>query len=47
MLTNLNNNIKTEISAGAAQLALALTRKPSTKTIKIIGKENINKNLFS
>ena len=36
-----------EISAGADQLALALTRKLSTKTIKIIGKANINKNLFS
>tara|TARA_Y100000741_G_C17892688_1_gene411840 strand:- start:178 stop:393 length:216 start_codon:yes stop_codon:yes gene_type:complete len=39
--------MKTETSAGAAQLALALTRKLSTKTTKSIGKENINKNLFS
>ena len=40
-------NTKTEINAGAAQLALALTRKLSIKTIKIMGKENTNKNLFS
>ena len=39
--------IKTDISAGAAQLALDLTRKLSTKTINNAGKENANKNLFS
>ena len=46
-VTNLNNKIKIDISAGAAQLALALTRKLSINTIKIIGVENISKNLFS
>ena len=45
--TSLYISINKETKAGAAQLALALTRKLSIKTIKIIGKEKTNKNLFS
>ena len=45
--TSLKNKINKEIKAGAAQLALALTRKLSNKMIIIIGNEKINKNLFS
>ena len=45
--TSLKNKINKEINAGAAQLALALTRKLSNKMMIIIGNEKINKNLFS
>ena len=45
--TSLYISINKETKAGAAQLAFALTRKLSIKTMKIIGKEKTNKNLFS
>ena len=40
-------NIKKQTRAGAAQLALALTKTLSIKTIIIIGKEKLNKKIFS
>ena len=46
-IISLKNKTNKEIKAGAAQLAFALTRKLSIKTIIIIGNEKINKNLFS
>ena len=43
----LKKRINKDIRAGAAQLALALTKTLSTKTIIIIGKEKLSKYIFS